>query len=114
MPILRPDIQKVLREVGLGESDKDDSVSQRLDHKGLTLDDSLEILSDIAHAGDSSVIKLRAVETSLKLRGVLKEQAAPPPSITIVINDTMGKAPDINPILLPRQLHATLTKEPIN
>lgn len=104
MPLTKPDIQEALRSVGL-VTEKEASISDKLDIAGLSVQTSLEILSDIAHGADKSTEKLRAVETAMKLRGLLKDQQAPPPSITIVINDPQGEHTGVNPILLPRQLN---------
>lgn len=103
MPLLRPDIQKVLRETGLATAEGG-SISEKLDAHALSVDEILDGLSDVVHGADTSAVKLRALETASKLHGILKEQAAPPPSITIVINDP-ASAGQVNPILIPRQLH---------
>ncbi len=113
MPLLKPDIQAALRQVGLGKPDEESPIADRLDAADLSIDTSLRILADIAHGADKSTEKLRAIETSLKLRGLLKDQQAPPPSITIVISDPSGEHTGTNPILLPRQL-ANPKKEIIN
>jgi|SRR5712671_2747003 len=102
MPLIKPNIQAALREAGLASS-HEDTITERLDRSGLSLDAALEELSEIARSSENESTRLRAIETSLKLRGILKEQQAPPPSISIVIqggNEVAGE----NPILLPRQL----------
>lgn len=104
MPILKPEIQKALRVAGLAKETVDSSLSDKLELRGLSLDSTLEVLFDLVHNSSNEVIKRQAVDTVLKLHGVLKEQAAPPPSITIVINDSKSEVtPEgLNPILIPR------------
>ena len=102
MPILKPEIQAALREVGLSKS-TEGTLSERLDQVDLSISDSLQLLSDVAHGTDNGQLRLKAVETAFRLHGVLKDQQAPIPHVTIVINDPDGpKGP--NPILLPRQI----------
>jgi hypothetical protein len=104
MPILSPEIQRVLRTAGLKKDNE--TIQEKLDSSGLGLTETLELLAEIAQTSTNESVRIRAAETVLKLHGVLKDQAPPPPSITIVIND--GKdTPSTNPILLPRQLIST-------
>ncbi len=107
MPIIQHGIQQALRDAGLikDPSDAPSSVNDLLDQEDLSLQQTIQHLSDVVSGSDTSAVKLRAIETALKLRGVLKEQAAPPPSFNIIINDTSGKDPSVNglnPILIPR------------
>lgn len=116
MPILKPDIQKALRQAGLSSEPTDaNSLQELLTEKELTLSDTLDLLKDQLYSSNEA-IKQRAVDNLLKLHGVLKEQPqAALPSITIVIKDPgreaapVGSLPNdtqsqINPILIPRQI----------
>lgn len=107
MPILRPEIQKALRAAGLTKdtSNRDDvPLADKLSLVGLSLDETLERLADLVNNCQNEVIRRQAIDTTLKLHGVLKEQAPLPPSVTIVINDPNRPTPEVNPILLPREI----------
>ena len=108
MPLIRPEIQQILNETGLARK-ADNSLSDRLDAKGLSLDRTLEDLSAIADAAQSDYLKKWAIETSLKLHGVLRESAPSIPAITISIIDPYGATLATNPILLPRSLQVKET-----
>ncbi len=106
MPLLSPEIskiQKVLNNAGLGPK-KDQTILERLeDSQSLNIQSSLDSLGEIMENGETGAIRLRAIETVLKLHGVLKDAQAPPPSITIIIKDASGNETNgINPILIPR------------
>jgi hypothetical protein len=105
MPILKPEIAAALRESGLLGEQTQSGVPESLDRAGLGLDPTLEVVEGLMQRGGSEVVRLRAAELSLKARGLMKDQAAPLPSITIVINDPLSKG-GLNPILLPRELPA--------
>lgn len=104
MPIINHDIQKALRLAGIvkEENAEDTGIQARLDRHNLSLTETLDHLSDLVTGADTSAVKLRAIDTILKLHGVLKETTAPPPAINIIINDSKA-IPGINPILVPRQ-----------
>ena len=111
MPLMRPEIQQILRTAGLvkeSESKPNQSLSDRLNAAGLSLDELLEELSLVAKTSGNDGLKLRALETALKAHGALKENSPQVPSFTIIIQD--GNSPQsnipqgVNPILLPRQL----------
>lgn len=109
MPIIQHNVQAALREAGLVKDPDaiDDSVQGHLDAEGLSLKQTIGLLGDVALGADSSSVKLRAIETALKLRGVLKDQAPPAASFSIVFsspNDIPNgkEPPKINPILVPR------------
>lgn len=115
MPLIRPEIQQVLREAGLAPSRKTEnreaepgSVSAKLEAAGLGLDETLERYADLACNTSNEVLRKNALDTILKMHGALKEAAAAPPSFTIVIQSSgEASAPLVagtNPILLPRQL----------
>jgi hypothetical protein len=108
---MRPEIQQILRTAGLvkeSESKPNQSLSDRLNAAGLSLDELLEELSLVAKTSGNDGLKLRALETALKAHGALKENSPQVPSFTIIIQD--GNSPQsnipqgVNPILLPRQL----------
>jgi hypothetical protein len=109
MPLIQHNVQEALRQAGIVKDPdaEDDSVSAHLDKEGLSLKETIGLLGDVALGADTSAVKLRAIETALKLRGVLKEQVAPPPSFNIVFSspddrpDSIGDI-KINPILVPR------------
>lgn len=111
MPILKPQIATLLREAGLGPR-HDSDIGHALDDAGLSIVDTLDVLSSIVQNGGSEITKLRAVDLALKVRGLLKDQAAPMPSITVIINDssaprgTLGTrgTRGVNPILIPREI----------
>lgn len=112
MPILRPEIQKALRVAGLTRDPSDIPLSDRLEIANLGLDHTLEALGELANSSNES-IREKAINTSLKLHGVLKEQAAAPPSVTIIIQDPKAVAGSVNPILIPREAAVTPQKETI-
>lgn len=80
---------------------KTDDIKGQLGEAGLSLESTLAIVSGIMNHGDSDAIRLKAAEDSLRIHGLMKDQASPPPSVTIIIRDS--SAPDgVNPILIPR------------
>lgn len=110
MPLISHNVQAALREAGIVKDPdaQDDTVQSHLDNEGLSLKETIGLLGDVALGADTSAVKLRAIETALKLRGVLKEQAAPPPSFNIVFTSPSdlpvgNNSPKINPILVPRK-----------
>ncbi len=121
MPIMSPEVQKLMRAAGLTDRDKnestsEDSIGSKLERAGLGLDDVLLNLAQTANNSANEGLKVRANETALKLHGALKETAAAPASnFTIIINDpTYSPAKSlegVNPIFLPRQLLSQLPKE---
>ena len=105
MPLIRPEIQSILRETGISPSAArlgKQSISEQLDEAGLSISNLLEQLSALSVSSSSDQLKARVLETALKMHGVLKEQAAAPPAITINITDPYGQNPSVNPILIPR------------
>lgn len=119
MPLIKPEVQNLLREAGLApgrsssSSAGDNTLNEKMDQVGLTDEMLLEGLYDIAKLSGNEAIRLRALETALKARGSLKESAQSPPSFTIVIQpSSFQQSPQnsqnvpegVNPILLPRQL----------
>lgn len=98
MPILKPEIQAALREAGLSKDST--SLTEKLDRADLSVDDAIVMLGDIARGGDTAQ-RQRALDTILKLHGVLKD-VVQVPQVTIIINDPDGPK-GINPILIPRE-----------
>jgi hypothetical protein len=102
VPILKPDIQKALQAAGIAKNDEE-NLNNLLRSSNLDKEQLLDGLSEIVQSAESEAIKLRAIELSFKLHGVLREQAPTPANITIVINDPDNKS-TVNPVVLPRQL----------
>lgn len=123
MPLIKPEIQKVLRDAGLlkksstEESAPELTLQDRFEAAGFGVQDTIEELVGIAKNSGNEGIRLRAIEASLKVQGMLKEKDVQAlPSFTIVIqppatgssesllNLHPGLPQGVNPILLPRQL----------
>lgn len=109
MPILKPDIQAALRASGLSPSETDEKpLLANLEDAGLSQDAVLKNLGFIMENGGSDAIRLRAIENALKVRGLMKDSAAPAPQISITIVDALPKVAEsvegVNRILLPREL----------
>jgi hypothetical protein len=115
MPLIRPEIQQVLRSAGLLSEEKpkgiSSSLTEKLDAAGIGLDETLEQLAFVAKESGNESLRVRCLETILKAHGALKESAPAIPSFTIVINgspsssvESTGLPNGVNPILLPRQL----------
>lgn len=105
MPILKPEIQKALSVVGLNKNSESSNITDKLDIAGLSLHETLSELADIMGRSDNDGYRLKAIEMVLKAHGVMKEAAAPMPSVTIIINDPGSSTSlnnSINPILIPR------------
>jgi hypothetical protein len=122
MPLIKPEIQDVLRSAGLLGPQKprssETSLNEKLDAAGLSLEDTLEQLAFVAKESGNEALRVRCLETVLKAHGALKESAPAVPSFTIIINSNStsdsketqlaGVPEGVNPILLPRQLLKTL------
>lgn len=102
--MIRPEVQRVLEETGVIPSQASKDLPSQLNNAGLGIEGLLENLSTLMVSSQSDHLKLRAIETALKMQGVLKDQAAPPPSVSIVIQDAAGQTQGVNPIFLPREL----------
>lgn len=99
---MKPELAKLIREADAPSETS--AVSNKLEEAGLSLDTSLDILSYLASNSTSEALKLKAVELSLKLQGLLKnEQSYQPPTININISDP-AKEFQTNPILIPREI----------
>lgn len=108
MPLIKPEIQNVLRAAGLTKEKplaSESSIIEKLDDAGLSLPEILEQLAFIAKESGNEALRARCLETALKAHGALKDTTPAPPSFTIVIQDSSSSALNgVNPILLPRQL----------
>lgn len=108
--LMKPNLQAVLRESGFSPSEKVEkgSLSEQLDEAGLSLNQALGELAFLVRNTQNDSLKKSALETVLRLHGALKEQAAPLPTVTIVIKDPTGSLSadkdGVNPIVLPREL----------
>jgi len=127
MPLMKPEIQEVLRKAGLSKDSKsENTLSQQLDSAGLSLDVAFETLYDLTRSNSENT-RARAAETVLKLHGVMKETTQAAPTFTIVIQESPQNPAStplpsfvpqgINPVLLPRPLLKELSasaKEKVN
>jgi len=116
MPLIKPEVQNLLRKAGIGASSENESASSKLDRAGLSTEDIAEELSEIAKRGETEAIRLRALETGLKVHGALKEKAGSEtlPNISITIQNAGASermVPSVNPIILPRQSLQKLQEE---
>jgi hypothetical protein len=104
MPLLKPELAKLIREADSPANATNSRLGEQLEESGLSLENDLDILAYIASNSTSESLKLKAVELSLKLKGLLKtEQAYQPPVININISDP-AKEFITNPILIPREI----------
>ena len=106
MAILSPSqIHAVLKEeqkaTALRQQGAAINLSELLEKHTLTADDALESLNSNMRFGDSSSIRQRAVETALKLNGLLDSENAKP-DFHVTINILDSEFQGMNPILLPR------------
>jgi len=114
MPLIKPEIQKILRASGLDVSEPSEapvgSISEKLDNAGLSKDELAEELSIIIKSSCNESLRLRAIESALKAHGVLKEnQPITVPSFTVIIknsaaasDETTTDTTNLNDILFPR------------
>ena len=106
MPILKPEIQKVLRAAGLEKEPLQGSASELLSAAGLSEERIAEELTEIATSSGNESLKLKALETALRVHGSLKDQAQSSiPTFNIYIHSASSSSdtPGINPIVFPRQ-----------
>jgi hypothetical protein len=106
--LLKPEIQELLSGVGLSRNtqrstDKDLSVSEKLELHGLGVEDSFSILQDIVNTSENLSLRHKIVVDVLKMHGLMKDTITPMPSFNIIINDNSGSGTSINPILIPRE-----------
>lgn len=95
-------VATLLSEAGIGtkRGGLKKSVKDLLEEYDIGSEDAIELLSGIAHRGESDAIRLRAIDTALKLSGDLAETPQVP-IVNIIINDKESTF-EINPILIPR------------
>jgi hypothetical protein len=107
LPLLKANIQEALRAAGLTkERSSAGTVEDQLEAAGLSNQEIFEEAAILMKAGTSDAVKLGAINSILKVKGLMKEASAPPPAITIVIQGTAAPSETgINPILLPRELN---------
>jgi hypothetical protein len=106
MPLIRPEIQKVLRATGLEKEPTEGTISEKLSEVGLSDDSIAENLADIATRSGNEALRLRAIETALKVRGALKDQVQnSTPTFNLIIQSCNPSVtpPSVNPIVFPRQ-----------
>jgi hypothetical protein len=122
VPLIKPEIQKVLRASGLDTSEPSEapqgSISEKLDRAGLSKDELADELSIIIKSSGNESLRLRAIEQALKAHGVLKEsQPVAVPSFTVIIKNSTPSldtnSDSLNQILFPRASCAP-TKELTN
>jgi hypothetical protein len=121
---MKPEIQQLLRNAGVIPESRtlgsnENSLTDKLDAAGLSLEETLDELANLAKRSGNEGIRLRALESSLKAHGALKETTPPIPSFTIIIQPSSSSTPQqqssfippgVNPILLPRQLLTQLVE----
>lgn len=113
MPIMKPEIQQLLRQAGLSKAplEADSSLNDKLESAGLGLSKLLEELGAVIGGTGNESLKVSALRDALKLHGVMKETQPQMPSFTIVIQEgakVAGSAESQSEnIFLPRQLLAT-------
>jgi hypothetical protein len=103
MPLINPTkdfVKDLLRESNILDTK---SLDQLLKDNNLDIDNLLSELRMILDSEESSTIKLRAIETGLRLNKVLdnKDQGSTMPTFVINIQDNITS---VNPILIPRDL----------
>lgn len=115
MPLIKPEVQRILRDAGLESTSKNKgTVDESLLEAGLSNEALADELTSLALSSNNESLRLRALETALKVRGALKEQAPALPSFTIVIQNSspdLTKSGGVNPILFPRSSFGLSGKE---
>ncbi len=102
MALLSPSqIHAVLKEENKVAKTSAGNLQNLLEKHQLTADDALESLNSNMRFGDSSSIRQRAVETALKLNGLLDSDNTKP-DFHVTINILDSEFSGMNPILLPR------------
>ena len=105
MPLIKPEVQKILRESGLEKTPNQSTVDEQLAVSGLSNEAIADELTHLALQSGNEALRLRALETALKVRGALKETPPVIPSFTVIIqnsNPDLTKTGGVNPILFPR------------
>ena len=108
MPLLRPDIDKVLKSAGIGD---ESPISKKMDENNLSLNSTISRLADLTENASSDSVRLNAINTALKMHGALKESGPAGTQVTIVINDPKSQN-NVDPILFPRPIPITEGRRP--
>lgn len=107
MPLIKPEVQKILRAAGLSDKSDSATLDEQLTEAGLSSEQLAENLAGIALRSGNDGLRLRAIETVLKVKGAMKEQVTALPNFTIIIQNfspqELGRTSGANPILFPRQ-----------
>lgn len=121
MPIIKPEVQKVLRSAGLLPEEKSEAggtMNEGLESAGLTTEAIADELTALALRSSNEALRLRALETALKVKGALKDTPVTVPSFTVVIQTNedhdLGQTHGVSPNLFPRQSLELLDKEKVN
>lgn len=98
----------MLKEAGLLKNGQCDTrpITETLEESGLTDDNLADELTHLALHSNNETLRLRAIETALKVKGALKETAPIIPTFTVIINNSskdLTKTEGVSPILFPRQ-----------
>ena len=112
MPLIKPEIAKVLREAGVTKSapPREIGFEKSLTEAGLSQEALAEELTSIALRNQNDVLRLRALEIALKIKGALKETPTQLPNFSITIqnsNTSLAETQGQNPCLFPRQSYDT-------
>ena len=94
-------IHKVLAEEQAGKPKPQTELAQLLEKHSLTPDDALSNLRDNMVCGDTGAVRQKAIDTVLKLNGLLSagdEQR----DFKVIINIIDPQYSEVNPILIPR------------
>jgi hypothetical protein len=99
MPLLQvQQVKRALRESGI--SDKNE-IQKLLELEGLGPGEVISELASVMRGADNSATKMRALDTALKLNGLLKnDEGVLAPTVNIIIHDSEFSG--ANPILIPR------------
>lgn len=97
----------LLSEAGITQHRKVESsadLKDLLNDKDLDPGNLLECLRDIVHNTENETLKLKAIDMSLKLNGLMhSDNAAATPVVQIILKDFDGNVnAEVNPILIPR------------
>ena len=108
MPLIKPEVQQVLRKAGLLEDEKVDNGSfvDGLTSAGLTNEAIADELVSLALHSNNEALKLRALEIVMKARGALKDTPVQVPSFTVIIQSDgqdLTKTKGLASHLFPRQ-----------
>lgn len=122
MPLINPEIQKALRHAAEVTGDaaiggrtptsnidgEPTEVEQHLQNAGMGLEEAVNELAHLAKNSGNEGLRLRAIEDTLKLHKVMKEDGAALPVINIIIMEAPGAdkrvIEDVNRIFIPREL----------